>query len=233
MTSISSLIPFTFVSLAETVDLRRCGQVAYWAGLPYTFGLCVLGSDGSYEGNPTLNNLAPIARSLDTFSKIVGQYVSWLAVFMVLVQFSIVLGRYVFGLGSIAAQETVIYSHGLLFMLGAAYTLQKGGHVRVDIFYAKAGPKRQATIDLLGSLFLLIPVSIIILLASWKYISGSWQIMEGSVENSGLPYVYLLKSVIIVFCGMMILQGVSTILHAILVLGDKEAMPSNEIQTEL
>lgn len=180
-----------------------------------------------------MNNLASIAQSLDTFSKFVGRYVSWLALFMVLAQFSIVLGRYIFGLGSIAFQETVIYSHGLLFMLGAAYTLQKGGHVRVDIFYAKAAPKHQALIDLLGSLFLLIPVSIIILLASWTYVSGSWHILEGSVESSGLPYVYLLKSVIVVFCGMMILQGISMILHAILVLRGEEAMSSNEMQTEL
>lgn len=180
-----------------------------------------------------MNKLASIALSLDAFSEFVGRYVSWLALFMVLAQFSIVLGRYVFGIGSVAFQETIIYSHGLLFMLGAAYTLQKGGHVRVDIFYAKATPKLRSLIDLLGSLFLLIPVSIIILLASWQYISGSWQIMEGSFEISGLPYVYLLKSVILVFCGMMILQGISTILHAILVLRDQETMPANEIQTEL
>ncbi|MEH6547620.1 MAG: TRAP transporter small permease subunit [Sneathiella sp.] len=184
-------------------------------------------------GKPSLNNLASIAKSLDAISKFVGRYVSWLALFMVLAQFSIVLGRYVFGLGSIALQETVIYSHGLLFLLGAAYTFQIGGHVRVDIFYAKAGPKQRAIIDLLGSLFLLIPVSIIILLVSWTYVSGSWQILEGSVESSGLPYVYLLKSMLLVFCGMMILQGISTILHAILVLREEEIMPSNEIRTEL
>jgi TRAP-type mannitol/chloroaromatic compound transport system permease small subunit len=180
-----------------------------------------------------LNILASLAQLLDTFSKIIGKYVSWLTLYMVLAQFVIVLGRYVFGWGSIAIQESILYSHGVLFMMGAAYTLQLNGHVRVDIFYAKASSRLRAFIDLAGSLFVLIPVCIVILLASWNYVSGSWLIQEGSVERSGLPYIYLLKSIIIVFCGMMILQGISTILHSFLVLRGLETLPTNDVQTEL
>ncbi|PHQ71702.1 MAG: C4-dicarboxylate ABC transporter permease [Sneathiella sp.] len=141
---------------------------------------------------------------------------------MVLIQFVIVLGRYVFGAGSIALQESIIYSHALLFLLGSAYTLLHGGHVRIDIFYARASGKLQALIDLLGCVFLLIPVCIAIFALSWAYVSGSWQILEGSSENTGLPYIYGLKTMILVFCGMMILQGISKILHSILRLTGNE-----------
>ncbi len=143
---------------------------------------------------------------------------SWLALLMVLVQFAIVVGRYVFGLGSIPLQESVIYSHAFLFLLGAAYTLHRGGHVRIDIFYAKASPKIKAVIDLMGSLFLLIPVCIAIFLLSWSYVWGAWAISESSWESSGLPFLYVLKTVILVFCTMMILQGISIVLKSILTL---------------
>ncbi len=137
---------------------------------------------------------------------------------MVLLQFVIVVGRYVFGLGSIPLQESIIYSHAFLFLLGAAYTLLRDGHVRVDIFYARAGHRLRAIIDLVGSLFLLIPVCLGILLLSWSYVAGSWAISESSWESSGLPFLYGLKTVILVFCGMMILQGVSIALKSILAL---------------
>ena len=72
-------------------------------------------------------------------------------------QFAVVLLRYVFGLGSIWLQESILYAHAALFMLAAAWTLQKGGHVRVDVFYADAAPRTKALIDLLGALLLLLP----------------------------------------------------------------------------
>lgn len=162
--------------------------------------------------------LLSVSRFIDQFSLSVGKYVSWLALVMVLVQFAVVLGRYVFGLGSVPVQESIIYSHAFLFLLGAAYTLQRDGHVRVDIFYAKVGVKLRAAIDLFGSLFLLIPVCIGIFLLSWAYVTGSWSISETSWESSGLPFLYGLKTAILVFCAMMILQGISIAIKSALVL---------------
>ena len=77
---------------------------------------------------------------------------------MVLLQFAVVVMRYVFGVGFIFMQEGVIYLHAALFMLGAGYTLLHGGHVRVDIFYRDAAPPRKALIDLLGVILFLVPV---------------------------------------------------------------------------
>ena len=163
-----------------------------------------------------LTRLASLSRVLDGFSSRVGKYVSWLALVMVLVQFSLVLARYVFGIGSVALQETVIYCFALLFLLGSADTLRRGGHVRIDIFYDRVSGRIKALIDLLGSLFLLIPVCLVILLISWPYVAGSWEILEGSRESSGLPFLYALKTVLLLFCVMMIAQGVSSIIKALM-----------------
>jgi len=126
--------------------------------------------------------------------------------------------RYVFGFNSIALQESVIYAHAIMFMLGSAYTLLAGGHVRVDIFYHSMSERRKAWVDFLGTLFLLVPFMLLILNSSWNYVEGAWRTLEGSRESSGLPYVYLLKSVILGFAGLMLLQGVSVAGRAALVL---------------
>ncbi len=158
--------------------------------------------------------LISLSRSIDCFSAVIGKYVSWLALFMVLAQFAMVIARYVYGLGLIALQESVIYSFALLFMLGAAETLRRDGHVRIDIIYDRLSPRRRAWIDLAGHLFVLIPVCIAILLLSFAYVAGSWSILEGSRESTGLPFLFLLKSLLIVFPVLMILQSLSNAIKA-------------------
>ncbi len=98
-----------------------------------------------------------LADSLDMISRLTASVIRWLALVMVLVQFGIVVGRYVFGYNIIAVQESVLYMHAALFMLGAGYTLLVDKHVRVDVFYAKAEPRTQRRIDVFGHVFLLIP----------------------------------------------------------------------------
>ncbi|HRE60930.1 MAG TPA: TRAP transporter small permease subunit [Micropepsaceae bacterium] len=132
----------------------------------------------------------------------------WLALLMVLVQSLIVLLRYVFGEGLIALQEAMLYMHGMLFLLAAGYTLIADGHVRVDLIYREAKPRTKAWIDFLGALFLLIPVMAVIFWLAWPYVIGSWQVLEGSRETSGIPAVFLLKSCILLFALMMWVQGI-------------------------
>lgn len=132
----------------------------------------------------------------------------WLALLMVLVQSLIVLLRYVFGEGLIALQEAMLYMHGMLFLLAAGYTLIADGHVRVDLIYREARPRIKAWIDFLGALFLLIPVMAVIFWLAWPYVIGSWQVLEGSRETSGIPAVFLLKSCILLFALMMWVQGI-------------------------
>lgn len=133
---------------------------------------------------------------------------------MVLVTFIVVLLRYLFASGSIALQESITFMHAMVFMLGAAYTLRHEGHVRVDIFYRKFGPRGRAWVDLLGVLFLLLPVTLFITWISWEYVASSWSLLEGSREPGGLPGVFLLKSVIPLMALLLVLQGVAMGLQA-------------------
>ncbi len=135
--------------------------------------------------------------------------VHFLTLLMVLVTFAVVVLRYGFDLGWIAMQESVTYLHAANFMLGAAFALRHDAHVRVDIFYQKFGPRGRAWVDLLGTLFLLLPVCGFILYASWDYVRESWQLMEGSQEAGGIPAVWLLKSLLLAMPVLLILQGLA------------------------
>ncbi|MCY4479615.1 MAG: TRAP transporter small permease subunit [Rhodospirillales bacterium] len=171
---------------------------------------------------PYLSALAAFTRVIDAVNEHVGRVASWLALLMVLLQFIVVVLRYIFGVGFIAMQEGVIYLHATLFMVGAGYTLLHGGHVRVDIFYRDARPRRRALVDLLGVILFLLPVCVVIGWASWPYLEQSWSVFEGSKETSGIHAVYALKSMIMAFVVLIALQGLSLGLHAALTLAGLE-----------
>ena len=172
--------------------------------------------------------LLSVAKAIDTFNQRLGSWVAWLALIMVLVQFVVVLMRYVFGLGSIAMQESIVYMHGILFMIGAGYTLLHDGHVRVDIFYREASPKHKARVDLFGVFAFLLPVCLLIWIYSWPYVQSAWRVYEGSKETSGIQAVFLLKTIVLVFCVLVALQGISLAIHSLAVLLGKEAPKSGE-----
>ena len=151
----------------------------------------------------------PICRSIDRINGAVGRGVAWCALALVAVQFVAVIQRYVFGIGWIWIEESIVYFHATLFMAGAAYTLLHDGHVRVDIFYAGASVRHRAWVDLLGTLVFLWPVSGLIMVKAWPYVWASWAVLEGSPETSGIPAVFLLKSLLLVFAGLIALQGLS------------------------
>ena len=152
---------------------------------------------------------------IDGLSTKLGQLFSWLTLGMVIAMATIVVLRYVFQIGSIALQESVIYINALIFTFGVGYTLKEQGHVRVDIFYSRLSSRQRAWIDLCGTLLLLVPSAVFIIWVSWDYVSISWQIREGSAESSGLPYVYLIKSAILILPGLLLLQGIAEILKAV------------------
>lgn len=153
---------------------------------------------------------------IDALNNAIGRGVAWLTVGMVLGYCLVVLLRYAFGIGSIAMQESVTYMHALVFMLAAAYTLHADGHVRVDIFYSKWGAARQNLVNLLGSVFLLLPFAVFLLIASWGYVADAWARREGSVEAGGLPIVYLLKTVILVMAAQLICAALARAAEAAL-----------------
>lgn len=167
-----------------------------------------------------MQTLHTLTRLIDAGSERIGWAVSWLTLAMVLLTFAVVMLRYLFNLGWIAMQEISTYLHGTLFMLGAAYTLRADGHVRVDIFYRPLTKKGKAWVDLLGTLFLLLPVCIFLFWMSWAYVAASWSVHEGSREAGGLDLVWLLKGVILLMPVLLALQGMAQIGHALLTLMD-------------
>jgi TRAP-type mannitol/chloroaromatic compound transport system permease small subunit len=169
------------------------------------------------------DGLLRLAGWLDRVNRSIGVIVAWLALAMVLVTFVVVVLRYLFDSGSIALQESVTYMYAILFMLGAAYTLQQDGHVRVDILYQRFSRRGRAWVDLLGTLFLLTPVSVFLLLSSWGYVADAWSIREGSREAGGIPGVWLLKTLLVVMPLLMLLQGLIWVLRNGLFLAGVEA----------
>ena len=146
---------------------------------------------------------------LDGINQKTGQAIRWLALLMVLISCGVVLLRYSFDQPSIAMQEAVMYLHATIFMLGSAYTWQQGGHVRVDVFYRSWSKQRRRWVDRLGIVLLVLPVCLFMLWVSWDYVANAWAIGEKSPEAGGLPFVYLLKSLIVALPLLIILQALA------------------------
>jgi TRAP-type mannitol/chloroaromatic compound transport system permease small subunit len=159
-----------------------------------------------------------LASFLDRINHRVGMTARWFALLMVLLQFGVVLLRYVFGFSSIALNESVLYLHSALFMLGAGYTLLIDDHVRVDIFYAKLATRGKARIDAFGHALLLLPSMTALLYWSWPSVRNSWAIWEGPISVGGIPALWLMKSLIPAFCLLLILQSLACLMRQILLL---------------
>lgn len=170
-----------------------------------------------------MNGLRTLVQLIDKFTDRSGRMLAWLALAMGLLTALIVVMRYGLGLNSIYIQELVTYLHGSLFMLGAAYALKCGAHVRVDIFYRNFSERGKAWVNSLGGIVFLIPFCVFIVGASWGYVSDSWGMQEISSEPGGIPAVYLLKSLIPLMALNLLLQGVAETLRSIFVLVEGEA----------
>ena len=155
---------------------------------------------------------------IDAFSHITGRTIAWLTLAMMAVTCIVVVLRYGFGIGSIALQESVTYMHALVFLLGAAYTFERDGHVRVDIFYRRFNRRQQAWVNSLGSLLFLLPLSLFLLFVSLDFVANAWAIKESSGQPGGIPAVYLLKSLIPLMALTLALQAIADLLRSLLIL---------------
>ncbi len=166
--------------------------------------------------------LRAIVRSIDNFTHYSGRLLAWLGLAMASLTTLVVLLRYGFNIGSMAAQEAVIYMHACLFMLGSAYTLKLGGHVRVDIFYQRFSPRNKAWVNSVGGIIFLLPLCIFIFAISANYVAESWAIAEISPEPGGIPGVFLLKTLIPLMAVNLFCQGLAEVLRNALVLVERD-----------
>ncbi|MCB1882779.1 MAG: TRAP transporter small permease subunit [Geminicoccaceae bacterium] len=139
---------------------------------------------------------------------------------MVLDAFLVAVLRYGFSFGAVSMQESYVWMNGVLFMAASGYALKHDAHVRVDVFYGPAGPRTKAVVDLLGTLFLLLPMVGAVFWFALPYVWASVGRLEASREAGGLPALYLLKGMILVFCLLTGLQGVALALRSYLRLRD-------------
>jgi TRAP-type mannitol/chloroaromatic compound transport system permease small subunit len=160
---------------------------------------------------------------LDRINVATGKAAAWLTLFMVVVTFVVVVMRYVFDAGLIWLQESVIWMHAAVFMLGAAYTLRAEEHVRVDIFYRTMSERRRAWVDLLGVVIFLLPLCVFLAWKSVDFVAQSWNLREASRESGGLPYPFvpLLKSVLLLMPVTVALQGASLFFASLRTLRDR------------
>lgn len=163
---------------------------------------------------------------IETVVERIGRGVAWMTLALVLVTVCVVVLRYAFNQGSIRLQESILYLHSIIFLLGAAFTLKHDGHVRVDIFYRGMNDRRKALVDAAGVLFLLLPTCLFILIVSLPYVISSWELLEGSREPGGLPAVFLLKTLIPVAMVLLVLQGLVMLLRAV---GRLRAEPESDV----
>ncbi|MCB1698507.1 MAG: TRAP transporter small permease subunit [Pseudomonadales bacterium] len=159
---------------------------------------------------------------IDIFTDRSGRLLAWLVLAMALLTTVVVVMRYGFNTGSIMAQEAVIYMHGCLFMLGMAYALKSGAHVRVDIFYRNFSPRTQAWVNSLGGIVFLMPLCAFIGFSSWNYVNESWLVRETSADPGGIPAVFLLKSIIPLMALNLFLQGLAETLRSAILLVEEQ-----------
>jgi TRAP-type mannitol/chloroaromatic compound transport system permease small subunit len=138
--------------------------------------------------------------------------------------FTVVVQRYLFGVSYLWLRDLYIWLNGVMFTAVAGFALARGDHVRVDIFYRPASVRRKAAIDLFGVLVFLLPFTAVVWVYSWPFVTRSWSYFEGSSNVGGMPGLYILKSFILVFAGLVALQGVAMALRAVLVLAGREAL---------
>ncbi len=162
------------------------------------------------------------ANFLDSINRKVGELVSWLTLAMAILTFAIVVFRYLFQMGWVWLQDSVIYMHAIVFLAGAGYTYLVNEHVRVDLLHQRFSLRGKAVVEIFGVLFFLLPFSVVLLYQSLPYVLSSWSVWEGSNDSGGLQAIFFLKSFLMVFSGLLILQGVAVILRSILVLRGSE-----------
>lgn len=128
-----------------------------------------------------------------------GRFISLMIPVMVILMIVIIVARYFLGIGLTSIQELVMYIHALIFLGCAGYVQYKDEHVRVDIFYRDASNKYKNKVNLILGILFLMPMVFVIGYFSIDLVEMSWKIKEISTEAGGLNYVYIQKTLILLF----------------------------------
>lgn len=206
----------------------RSLHVIGWAFLPFLLApiLCLL----LPKQKPIMNFQFTLSETIDSFNMWVGEMVKWLLPLLVVTIAFGVIALSIFGQAWTKFDESAIYFHATVILLGSAATLLAGKHVRVDIFHAKMSPKSKALVDIVGFYALLIPFCLVLIWNAQSFVGLAWVSLEGSAESDGIKGIYILKTFVSIFAIMMLAQGLSIAGRATLFL---RGNPVPEIAPEL
>lgn len=169
-----------------------------------------------------MSALLGLAGLIDRLTRACGLVAMWLVPFVVLIAAAVMVLRYLFLVGYPWFSESYVWLNGVIFMVSAAYVLQIEGHVRVDVIYRKFRTRTRALVNTLGVLLLLWPAMYVIGTDSIPIVERSWRTHEASPTPNGLPVMYLFKTFILMFCALMMLQGLSLLLKSVAALVDPD-----------
>ena len=141
-----------------------------------------------------------------------GKISSWFSLALVLLISTDVLLRYVFNFSTAALYEMEWHLFAIIFLLASPYTLQQNKHVRVDVFYNNFSKRKKNIIDLIGNIIFLIPFSFIIFYTSLPFVEDSYSILESSPDPGGLPYRFIIKSIIPIAFFLLMIQGILNVI---------------------
>ncbi|MGD8326674.1 MAG: TRAP transporter small permease subunit [Sphingomonadales bacterium] len=166
-----------------------------------------------------------VVQAIEGFNHLLGRVAGWAALALILLQFLAVVLVYIFradqigltgfSLSVVQVQELLLYINAFIFLGGAGAALADDAHVRVDIFYGRAKQPERDESDIIGTLVFLIPFCALVWWACLPFVWRSWEIFEGSIDSSGLPFIYVLKGFLLLFALTLSLQSIALIIRAI------------------
>ncbi len=176
--------------------------------------------------------LLAVARAIDALTERVGRAVIWLVLVATLISAGNALVRYALGESSNAWLEIQWYLFGAMFLLAAGYTLKHNGHVRIDLFYNRLGPRGQAWIDVIGGLAFLLPMATLLAWLAWPIFVDAWVTHEMSPDAGGLVR-WPVKLLLPVGFALLALQGIAEVIKRIGVLTGHVVLPHEEPEEEV
>jgi TRAP-type mannitol/chloroaromatic compound transport system permease small subunit len=156
-----------------------------------------------------------IVRAIDRFTDMTGTWVAWLNVPLMLVVSYEVISRYAFNAPTIWSFDLTYMLYGTIFMLGAAYTLHKGAHIRTDFFFEKWSVRTRAMIDSIAYIVFFFPSLLVFLVVTWGQGWYAFEIGEVSEQTPWRPILWPFKMVVPATCLLLLVQGVSETIKSV------------------
>jgi len=155
-----------------------------------------------------------LVRVIDKFTDTTGVWVAWLNLPLVLAVAYEVIARYAFNTPTLWSYDVTYMLYGTIFMLGAAYALHKGAHIRTDFFYEKWSDRTRGVVDSISYIVFFFPSIVMLFAASWSEAWYAYTINETSEQTNWRPILWPFKAIVPLTCAMLLLQGISELIKS-------------------